>query len=127
MKTKHLLFLLLTIISCSIPKIIIAQENSPSLSQPSTTSEPVRQTRNSSKREKSSIIEAIWKLLETKRKIEPPLASRSNICEITGLLGKTNLIYSDRPLFLWQGQVNNLKVNLYNPCSFPRTVSLSWP
>ncbi len=126
MKTQNFWLLLLTLIPCSIPNIIIAQENSPSLNQPSATSESVRQSRIIREREKSSIIEAIWKLLKAKREIEPPLASRSNICEITGLLGKNNLIYSDRPLFIWQGQVNNLKVNLYTPFSLDTEQEIFW-
>ncbi len=106
--SKILLAFLLTFIvnTLSFPltlSIASAQENSQDLNQPSENdrqSEPVTTTRE---RESSSIFEAIWKLLRAKTEQEPALSSRSNICEVTpGLLGETNLIYSDRPLFLWQ-------------------------
>jgi hypothetical protein len=36
---------------------------------------------------------------------EPPLGSRSSFCALTpGVLGETDVVWSDRPLFLWQGQ-----------------------
>ena len=55
------------------------------------------------------------------------LSSRSNICEITpGLLGETNIIYSDRPLFLWQGMASNLEINLYSPFSLDADQELLW-
>ncbi|MDJ0682623.1 MAG: DUF928 domain-containing protein [Xenococcaceae cyanobacterium MO_167.B52] len=123
---QSLLVLLLTLSTCSVCNYAIAQTNSESLAQPTTT-EKVRQSTITKKRERSSILESIWKLLKAKREQEPALSSRSNICEITpGLLGETNLIYSDRPLFLWQGQVTNLKVNLYSPFSLDTEQEIIW-
>ncbi len=107
--------------------IASAQENSQSLNQPSENdrqSEPVTTTRE---RESSSIFEAIWKLLRAKREQEPALSSRSNICEITpGLLGETNLIYSDRPLFLWQGTIPQVDIYLYTPFGLDTEQEVFW-
>jgi hypothetical protein len=108
-----------------ILSITIAQNNSPKndenqqKNQSNTTSE--------NQQERSSILESIWKLLKAKRKQEPALSSRSNLCEISpGLLGEINIIYSDRPLFLWQGKANNLKINLYTPFSLEQEQKILW-
>lgn len=62
---------------------------------------------------RNSIWDAILQLL--KRRDEPALISRGNVCAIApGLLGKTNVIWSDRPLFLWQGNVQRLEVRPYS-------------
>ncbi|MDJ0899519.1 MAG: hypothetical protein QNJ55_11975 [Xenococcus sp. MO_188.B8] len=107
--------------------IASAQENSQSLNQPSENdrqSEPITTTRT---RESSSIFEAIWKLLKAKKEQEPALSSRSNICEVTpGLLGETNLIYSDRPLFLWQGMIPQVDIYLYTPFSLDTEQEVFW-
>ena len=122
------LFLAVTTGVFSLNSNIIAQENSESLSQPSATpDETPRQSPTSRKREQSSVLESIWKLLKAKREQEPALSSRSNICEITpGLLGETNIIYSDRPLFIWQGEVTNLELYLYSPFSFDSEQEILW-
>ncbi len=81
----------------------------------------------SKSRNQSSILESLWKLLKVKREQEPALSSRSNICEVTpGLLGDVNVIYSDRPLFLWQGNVANVKINLYTPFSLEQEQQILW-
>ena len=130
--SKILLAFLLTFIvnTPSSPwtlSIAIAQENPESLNQPSENDrqpEPITATR---KRESSSIFETIWKLLRAKREQEPALSSRSNICEITpGLLGETNLIYSDRPLFLWEGTVPEVEIYLYTPFSLETEQEVYW-
>jgi hypothetical protein len=44
---------------------------------------------------------------------EPPLGSRSAYCAISpGLVGNTDVLWSDRPVFIWQGQAT--QVSLYN-------------
>ncbi len=130
--SKILLAFLLTFIvnTLSFPlnlSIASAQENSQSLNPPSENerqSEPVTTTRE---RESSSIFEAIWKLLRAKTEQEPALSSRSNICEVTpGLLGETNLIYSDRPLFLWQGTIPQVDIYLYTPFSLDTEQEVFW-
>lgn len=69
---------------------------------------------------RNSVLDAILKLLQRK---QAPLASRpvDNLCAITpGLLGEKNVIWSDRPLFIWQGTVQRLEVrpySLYSPYS----------
>ncbi|MDJ0647245.1 MAG: DUF928 domain-containing protein [Xenococcaceae cyanobacterium MO_188.B19] len=127
MKTRLFCLLFLTILTCSVPSFAIAQTNSESLREPSATPEKARESTITRKRERSSILESIWNLLKAKREQEPALSSRSNICEITpGLLGETNLIYSDRPLFLWQGEVTNLEVNLYSPFSLDAEQEILW-
>ena len=116
----------------------IAQENSDSqTTNVPENSEPLREAQDNPQkkepvtairsREKSSILEAIWKLLRAKRERQPALTSRSNICEITpGLLGETNTIYSDRPLFLWQGTAPSLEIYLYSPFSLDRDQEVQW-
>ncbi len=121
------LFLTVTTFSLPLTPNAIAQENSESLTQPSENEQKPEPTTITRKREQSSILETIWKLLRAKREQEPALSSRSNICEITpGLLGETNLIYSDRPLFLWQGMASNLEINLYSPFSVDADQELLW-
>ena len=86
--------------------------------------EPTKTIRNTAE---NSVLETLWQLLRAKRKQEPALSSRSNICEVTpGLLGETNLIYSDRPLFLWQGETPNLSLNLYSPFSLEQEQQIIW-
>lgn len=124
----HFFVLLLTLTTCSVPNYAIAQTDSESVTQPNATTETVRQDTITRKREKSSILESIWKLLEAKIEgEETPLTSRSRICEITpGLLGQTNLVYSDRPFFLWKGEIDNLEVNLYSPFNFDVEQEIIW-
>ncbi len=130
--SKLLFALLLTVMmtTCSLPLTLnraLAQENFESLTQPSENEQKLEPTTITRKREQSSILETIWKLLRAKREQEPALTSRSNICEITpGLLGETNTIYSDRPLFLWQGKVLNLEVYLYSPFSLDKDQEVLW-
>ena len=48
-------------------------------------------------------------LLNRLKRQEQPLGSRGRICAIApGLLGKTDTIWSDRPLFLWQGEADQI-------------------
>lgn len=50
-----------------------------------------------------------------KQNQEPPLVSRGNLCVLSpGVLGKTNMIWSSQPLFLWRGEVSNLLVRDYD-------------
>ena len=105
----------------------IAEEDSQSLIENRNTEQKSEPTHTSRGRERNSILETIWKLLRAKREQEPALSSRSNICEITpGLLGETNLIYSDRPLFLWQGTVPQVEVNLFTPFSLETEQEVFW-
>lgn len=61
---------------------------------------------------RNSIWDAISKLLQRE---EPPLGSRGNVCAITpGLLGEKNVIFRDRPLFVWQGAVQRLDLRPYS-------------
>jgi hypothetical protein len=46
---------------------------------------------------------------------EPPLGSRTAFCAISpGLVGDTDVIWSDRPLFLWQGEANQLTLRTFD-------------
>ena len=104
-----------------------AQENSETAIQKRETEEKSKSTSVSRGKDRSSILEAIWKLLRAKREREPALSSRSNICEIApGLLGEVNVIYSDRPLFLWQGKVSSLEIHLYTPFSLEKEQEILW-
>lgn len=52
---------------------------------------------------------SIEDLITTLERDEPPLGSRGVLCPISpGMLGETGMIWSDRPLFIWQGQVSNI-------------------
>ena len=105
----------------------IAQETANSPTQNSDNEQKFKPAIVTRKREQSSILETIWKLLKAKREQEPALSSRSNICEITpGLLGETNIIYSDRPTFLWQGTAPSLELKLYSPFSLDREQEVQW-
>ncbi len=110
-----------------VPKKLLAQEKSQSEWQKSDSEEKSEPISASRSRDRSSILEAIWKLLRAKREREPALSSRSNICEITpGLLGEVNVIYSDRPLFLWQGKVPSLEIYLYTPFNLEKEQEVLW-
>ncbi len=104
-----------------------AQENAESITQKKNQEESSKTTSASRGRDRSSILEAIWKLLRAKREREPALSSRSYLCEIApGLLGEINVIYSDRPLFLWQGTVPSLEIYLYTPFSLEKEQEVLW-
>lgn len=65
----------------------------------------------------SSTIEAMFNSIFEmfKQHQEPPLVSRGNLCVLSpGVLGKTNMIWSSQPLFLWRGEVSNLLVRDYD-------------
>ena len=71
---------------------------------------------------------AVSAILRRLRRKEPPLGSRSNFfCAIApGLLGEANVIWSDRPLFLWQGTASRFEVRLYSPFSPDKEQELLW-
>ena len=126
-----LLSAILTIFYCSFPVITAIaqenQENSESIIQKRESDEKSESTSSPQRRNRSSILEAIWKLLIAKREREPALSSRGKICEIApGLLGEINVIYSDRPLFLWQGRVSSLEVHLYSAFSLEKEQEILW-
>ena len=103
------------------------QENSETVIQKRETEDKSKPNSDSRTRDRSSILESIWKLLRAKREREPALSSRSNICEIApGLLGEVNVVYSDRPLFLWQGKVSSLEIHLYTPFSLEKEQEILW-
>ncbi|MDJ0572430.1 MAG: DUF928 domain-containing protein [Pleurocapsa sp. MO_192.B19] len=105
----------------------IAQENSKSLIENQEEERYIKAKPEIRRQETSSIFETLWKLLRAKREQEPALSSRSSICEITpGLVGETNLIYSDRPLFLWQGTAPQVEIYLYTPFSLEIEQEVLW-
>ena len=107
--------------------IAIAQENSKSLIENQEEDRYIKAKPEIRRQETSSIFETLWKLLRAKREQEPALSSRSNICEITpGLVGENNIIYSDRPLFLWQGKAPKVKIYLYTPFSLEIEQEVLW-
>lgn len=74
---------------------------------------------------RKSVWDSILKLL--KRRNEPPLISRGNVCAVTpGLLGEKNVIWSDRPLFLWQGTVQRLQMRPYSLYSSSSSQEVLW-
>lgn len=115
-------FLLTAMVTTSYPYFnyqAIASELSTTIAQNNSHEQKTR--------ERSSILESIWKLLKAKREQEPALSSRSNICEVSpGLLGDVNVIYSDRPLFLWQGKASNVTISLYTPFNWEKDQEILW-
>ncbi|MGJ3249128.1 MAG: DUF928 domain-containing protein [Elainellaceae cyanobacterium] len=54
-------------------------------------------------------------LVTLMKRDHPPLGSRSDLCAISpGQVGTTDHIWSDRPLFLWQGNVNQIIVREFD-------------
>ena len=73
--------------------------------------QPTNTQSNQKPKKSISILAAILSLLKEK---EPPRTSRGKLCPISpGNLGE-QLIWSDRPLFIWQGEILQSKVNLYS-------------
>lgn len=69
----------------------------------------------SSKKNPSKISAILKSLFQLIVKEERPLGSRGNLCAITpGLLGKTDKIWSDRPLFLWRGSAKKIVLRNYD-------------
>lgn len=100
-KLISILLLILNLYNFSSMSIAIAQTQQ----QP----QPTTQIR---RKEPKSIWETIWTLLTARE--QRNMASRGNLCPITGLLEKQNIIWSDRPLFLWQG-TGIIEVKVYAP------------
>ncbi|MBD2464379.1 DUF928 domain-containing protein [Oscillatoria sp. FACHB-1407] len=60
----------------------------------------------------SPSIEDVITILERE---EPPLGSRGDLCAISpGLLGETDVIWSDRPTFAWRGETGQITLRLRN-------------
>jgi hypothetical protein len=54
-------------------------------------------------------------LVTLMKRNHPPLGSRSNLCAISpGQVGDTDQVWSDRPMFLWQGNVNQIIVREFD-------------
>ncbi|MCU0533503.1 MAG: DUF928 domain-containing protein [Hydrococcus sp. Prado102] len=85
-----------------------------------TQQQPTPQTR---RKEPKSIWETIWNLLTARE--QRNMASRGNLCPITGLLEKQNVIWSDRPLFLWQG-TGIIEIKVYAPFDPNTDEKLLW-
>lgn len=46
---------------------------------------------------------------------EPPLGSRGDLCAISpGLLGETDMVWNDRPLFAWRGEAGQIILRSLN-------------
>ena len=119
---RQVLFYLfaLTIVIIIFPKTIIAQSNSEFKSKylAQTNSQTTLQNQK-------SVWQAIWELF--RRRPEPSLASRQLVCPITpGLLESPNIIWSDRPMFIWQGEVSQLSIYLYDSFNPAREQQLLW-
>ncbi|MGB5637004.1 MAG: hypothetical protein WBM86_30070, partial [Waterburya sp.] len=126
--TRRIVFyLFLTITVILLLPSALAQQNAEfptktTQSEPTTSSESLTPTRS---RQHKSVWEAIWELL--KRRKEPTLSSRQLICPITpGLLEDKNVIWSDRPMFIWQGEVSQLTIYLYDSFNPAREQQLLW-
>jgi hypothetical protein len=76
------------------------------------TQQKPQPTTQNRRKEPKSIWETIWTLLTARE--QRNMASRGNLCPITGLLEKQNIIWSDRPLFLWQG-TGIIEIKVYAP------------
>lgn len=75
-------------------------------------SKPVAPTQKNPKSRLGAILDSLLKQLV---RDERPLGSRSNLCVMTpGLLGETDTIWNDRPLFSWKGRVEQVIVRSYD-------------
>lgn len=59
------------------------------------------------------------------RRPDTRLGTRSEICPITGQIGKQPLVWNDRPMFIWQGQAAQLRLRLDDAQTMLWTRSLS--
>ena len=117
--TKKFLYTLLitiTIISVAIPVTYAQQNTQPTNSQ--SKKKPKKST---------SILAAILRMLKSP---ENRLITRGDeLCPISpGNLGE-QMIWSDRPLFIWQGRIPQSKVNLYSSSAnynYERDEELVW-
>ncbi len=117
----------LALIAILITPSALAQQNSESdiRTRPRESNTFSESLTPSISRERKSIWEAIWKLL--KRRQEPTLASRRELCPITpGLIEAKNVIWSDRPMFIWQGDVSPIAIYLYDSFNPDREPQLLW-
>lgn len=89
-------------------RVQTGQRSSPRAS----SSKQVAPTQKNPKPRPSAILESLFRQLV---RSERPLGSRSNLCAITpGLLGKTDTIWHDHPLFSWKGSVEQVIVRSYD-------------
>ena len=114
------------IISLFVLTTVIIILSTPVFPQPNRESKPKDQTiSQTTTQPQKSIWQAIWELF--KQRQEPSLASRQAICPITpGLLESPNTIWSDRPMFIWQGEVSPLTIYLYNSFNPDHEQQLLW-
>ncbi len=120
-QSKVLFYLFaLTIVIIFFPKTTIAQSDSEF--KPKDLAQTSSQT---TLQPQKSVWQAIWELL--KRRQEPSLASRQLVCPITpGLLESPNIIWSDHPMFIWQGEVSQLSIYLYDSFNPDLEQQLLW-
>ena len=113
-KLKSNLLLLTVVIATNIiPTAIYARENT------STTAKPQKQS--------TSILKSILSLFKSP---ENRLITRGDeVCPISpGNLGE-QLIWSDRPLFIWQGDIPQSEITLYSPTTnynYERDEQIVW-
>lgn len=119
--------------SSSLMPSALAQQNSPP-SPPTRESErhanpkPPAATQ---RREQPSVWAALWKLVTAKREKEPALAARGLVCAISpGRLEEKNVLWSVRPLFLWQRnwqeKLPSFEIRLYSTFSPERDQEKLW-
>jgi hypothetical protein len=111
---RSILSLMLMLSVSELPLAALAQ-NQPPKPQPTPTTEP---------KKRRSTWEAILTLF--RRRKEPNLGSRG-VCPIgPGLLEEQNIIWSDRPLFLWQGTNPPMEIRLYSPFDPKQEQQVIW-
>lgn len=116
-KKKYLLLSLAVAISVLEPTWISRAEFS-LVQIKQTKPQPTQQ------KKKRSTWEAVLTLF--KKRKEPNLGSRG-VCPVSpGLLESTNIIWSDQPLFLWQGIDFPLEIRLYNSFDPKQEQSILW-
>lgn len=86
----------------------VNQQSSPRAS----SSNQVAPTQKNPKPRLGAILDSLFRQLV---RDERPLGSRSNLCAMTpGLLGKTDTIWNERPLFSWKGRVEQVILRSYD-------------
>ena len=93
---------------------------------PSRESPPNPTPRENQRRPHKSTWEAIWSLFKGRK--EPSMGSRHGpICLVSpGLLEQKNVVWSERPLFLWWGTLPSLEIRLYSPFNPALESEICW-
>ena len=117
-------YLLIGSIALTITSLIIPVTQAQPNNSPTTTEKP---TEKEKPQKSPSMLETLLRLIKTP---ENRLITRGDeLCLISpGNIGE-QIIYSDRPIFIWQGAIPDSTINLYSPSAnynYERDEQLIW-